>query len=147
MTHPLASEALMVDAFGDVHMLSHLLGASNRADIRRLNALEKEREALSEELAGTRRQLAAKDADVRRLAVALEDESRAARSGREAASPDAQSQVRALTEEGAYRELQARIAVLESRLEEADRGPLAPNPGGGSRSSARRRSCGRRATA
>ena len=120
MTHPLASEALMVDAFGDVHMLSHLLGASNRADIRRLNALEKEREALSEELAGTRRQLAAKDADMRRLAVALEDESRAARSAGKRLA-DAQSQVRALTEEGAYRELQARIAVLESRIEEADR--------------------------
>lgn len=46
MTHPAVSRALRVLAFGDVHMLSHLVGASNRADIRRLAALEAEREAL-----------------------------------------------------------------------------------------------------
>ncbi len=33
-------------AFGDVHMLSHLVGAANRADIRRLQALEEENAAL-----------------------------------------------------------------------------------------------------
>ena len=67
MTHPLASERLMVDLFGDVHMLSHLLGASNRADIRRLRFLEREREALSEELAGSRRRSAERDAELRQL--------------------------------------------------------------------------------
>lgn len=42
MTHPLSTFALRTEAFGDVHMLSHLVGASNRADIRRLAALEEE---------------------------------------------------------------------------------------------------------
>ena len=42
MTHPAASVALRNRAFGDVHMLSHLVGAANRADIRRLVALEKD---------------------------------------------------------------------------------------------------------
>lgn len=41
MTHPQASLALVQRAFGDVHMLSHLVGAANRADIRRLQALER----------------------------------------------------------------------------------------------------------
>ncbi|WP_326539148.1 DUF2325 domain-containing protein [Pseudorhodoferax sp.] len=40
MTHAQATLALRKRAFGDVHMLSHLVGAANRADIRRLQALE-----------------------------------------------------------------------------------------------------------
>jgi hypothetical protein len=42
MTHPDADAALRRDAFGEVHMLSHLMGAANRADIRRLVAMEQE---------------------------------------------------------------------------------------------------------
>jgi hypothetical protein len=42
LTHPLTGHALMKRAFGEVHMLSHLVGAANRADIRRLTALETE---------------------------------------------------------------------------------------------------------
>ncbi|MCM3250500.1 hypothetical protein M3563_19420, partial [Bacillus amyloliquefaciens] len=42
MTHPRATMAVRQVAFGDVHMLSHLVGAANRADIRRLVALERE---------------------------------------------------------------------------------------------------------
>lgn len=42
LTHPSVTPALRQLAFGDVHMLSHLVGASNRADIRRLAALEAE---------------------------------------------------------------------------------------------------------
>ena len=117
MTHPLASEALLVDAFGDVHMLSHLLGASNRADIRRLRVLETERGALSGELAGVRRQLSMKDADVRRLSDELGSSARAARRV-EKRLADAQLRLSALTEGGACRELSARVDVLESRLEE-----------------------------
>ena len=32
-THPLTSEAFFMKAFGEVHMLSHFVGASNRVDI------------------------------------------------------------------------------------------------------------------
>ena len=42
LTHPEAGPALMKRAFGQVHMLSHLVGAANRADIRRLTELEAE---------------------------------------------------------------------------------------------------------
>jgi Uncharacterized protein conserved in bacteria (DUF2325) len=40
LTHPAATQPLIRDAFGEVHMLSHLVGAANRADIRRLCELE-----------------------------------------------------------------------------------------------------------
>jgi hypothetical protein len=40
MTHPLATMPVRQKAFGELHMLSHLVGAANRADIRRLVALE-----------------------------------------------------------------------------------------------------------
>lgn len=46
VTHPATSEELRSLIFAEVHMLSHLVGASNRADIRRLADLEKENERL-----------------------------------------------------------------------------------------------------
>jgi hypothetical protein len=46
MTHPALTPDVRALAFGDVHMLSHLVGASNRADIRRLVALEADCETL-----------------------------------------------------------------------------------------------------
>ncbi|MDE2612401.1 MAG: DUF2325 domain-containing protein [Burkholderiales bacterium] len=48
MTHPRTTEALRRSVFGDVHMLSHLVGASNRADIRRLVELERQNGELRE---------------------------------------------------------------------------------------------------
>ncbi|MCW5116329.1 DUF2325 domain-containing protein [Burkholderia cenocepacia] len=50
MTHPRATMAVRQVAFGDVHMLSHLVGAANRADIRRLVALERENAELHAKL-------------------------------------------------------------------------------------------------
>ena len=40
ITHPATDWPLVQDIFGEVHMLSHLVGQSNRADIRRLRQLE-----------------------------------------------------------------------------------------------------------
>jgi hypothetical protein len=50
VTHRDVSDELRKTAFGDVHMLSHLVGAANRADIRRLVALEEENADLQERL-------------------------------------------------------------------------------------------------
>lgn len=50
LTHPVATEAVVKSAFQDVHMLSHLLGAANRADIQRLRHLEQEMGTLTEKL-------------------------------------------------------------------------------------------------
>jgi len=40
LSHPATNETLLREIFADVHMLSHLVGAANRADIRRLRQLE-----------------------------------------------------------------------------------------------------------
>jgi hypothetical protein len=50
MTHPLAGHDLVREVFGYVHMLSHLVGAANRADIRRLQQLGAENAELTEKL-------------------------------------------------------------------------------------------------
>jgi hypothetical protein len=42
LTHPATTAVLRNAVFGDVHMLSHLLGAANRADIQRLAALDED---------------------------------------------------------------------------------------------------------
>ncbi|BAO92453.1 DUF2325 domain-containing protein [Caballeronia cordobensis] len=50
MSHPHATIDVRQSAFGELHMLSHLVGAANRADIRRLVALEAENQALREKI-------------------------------------------------------------------------------------------------
>ena len=50
LTHPLTGPALVKRAFGEVHMLSHLVGAAGRADIRRLRQIEEENAALREKV-------------------------------------------------------------------------------------------------
>lgn len=67
VTHPLVGDELLVRAFGEVHMLSHLTGAANRADAKRLTSLEAT-------LAETRRSLAAQAAEQRRAAARHADE-------------------------------------------------------------------------
>jgi hypothetical protein len=50
LTHPAATPAILREAFGEVHMLSHLVGAANRADIRRLCQLESDKAELEARL-------------------------------------------------------------------------------------------------
>ena len=71
LTHPEASDDLVRQMFGEVHMLSHLVGAANRADIRRLTDLEAENAQLREKLrrqeAHLREGLSTRDATIRDL--------------------------------------------------------------------------------
>lgn len=71
LTHPAATQAIVKKAFGDVHMLSHLVGAANRADIRRLSALEAENTRLHDKVARQqaqlREQITARDDRIRAL--------------------------------------------------------------------------------
>jgi hypothetical protein len=75
LTHPAATPAIVREAFGEVHMLSHLVGAANRADIRRLCQLEADKAGLETRL--ERQQLAfrqavvSRDADIQALHQAL----------------------------------------------------------------------------
>ena len=71
LTHPLTTEEIVKRVFGDVHMLSHLVGAANRADIRRLRELQQENAALTSKIERQQRQLqqgfAERDAKICRL--------------------------------------------------------------------------------
>ncbi len=75
LTHPAATRALIRDAFGEVHMLSHLVGAANRADIRRLCQLEEEnaelRARLDRQQAAFRKAVVTRDASIQELRQAL----------------------------------------------------------------------------
>lgn len=115
LTHPQATPTLIAAVFGDVHMLSHLVGAANRADIRRLQALETERTALAAKVA---RQ------EARLRALALRHQAALARVRQEsaarapaAASPVAVAPETAELAERLARET-ARRRALEARLEE-----------------------------
>jgi len=71
MTHPAASDAVVRGIFGEVHMLSHLMGAANRADIRKLGELEAENDRLRGKLGRQQDQLrdglTRRDARIREL--------------------------------------------------------------------------------
>ena len=71
LTHPAATRVIIRDAFGEVHMLSHLVGAANRADIRRLCQLEKEtaelRARLDRQQAAFREAVITRDATIQEL--------------------------------------------------------------------------------
>lgn len=71
LTHPATNDALVRDIFSEVHMLSHLVGAANRADIRRLRQLEAENAELDTKISRQQHQLrdaiVARDAAIREL--------------------------------------------------------------------------------
>jgi hypothetical protein len=71
LTHPAATDEMVKRVFGEVHMLSHLVGAANRADIRRLRQLEEETTALSAKLERQQKLLrdgfTSRDETIRRL--------------------------------------------------------------------------------
>ena len=75
LTHPAATRTVIRDAFGEVHMLSHLVGAANRADIRRLCQLEEEnaelRERLDRQQAAFREAVVTRDTSIQELRRAL----------------------------------------------------------------------------
>ena len=108
-------------------MLSHLAGATNRADIRRLRSLEGERQELSEQLAGARRRSLEREAEHRRFTeerdVKLRDltqrlqETQAA----EMRLERIEARLRNFEDGEAVRALRARNTELESALDESRR--------------------------
>src|SRR5262249_11928102 len=57
LSHSATNDALLRKIFGDVHMLSHLAGAANRADIRQLRQLEEAKAELEVKTARQQQQL------------------------------------------------------------------------------------------
>jgi hypothetical protein len=115
LTHPATTDELAKQVFGKVHMLSHLVGAANRADIRRLGRLEEDNAALAAKLERAQGQLrdgfTARDATIARLNRML-----AAAASREVAAP-ALATEDAETVQGALAELHKRLAAETSRRE------------------------------
>ncbi|HTB42894.1 MAG TPA: DUF2325 domain-containing protein [Acetobacteraceae bacterium] len=109
LTHPATTQAIIRDAFGEVHMLSHLVGAANRADIRRLCELEADNADLRARI--DRQQLALRDAVVTRDARI--QELRDALTQRIAAEPSGAEPSGGGEDSGVLRQL---VADLERRL-------------------------------
>lgn len=126
MTHPDAIMSVRQAAFGDLHMLSHLVGAANRADIRRLVALEEENAALKDKIERQQDKLLElskeRDASTRQLSAQVAELSAKAErlAGTSAASPEAE--VIALREALAARD--ERLAIHTSRRETAEQRAL-----------------------
>lgn len=120
LTHPATSDVLVREILAEVHMLSHLVGAANRADIRRLRELEAEKTALEAKVARQQRQLrdavVTRDATIRSLNRALEDRLSGDRdSGADACPPPATEAWEAL-----FGDLKRRLAASEARRERAE---------------------------
>jgi hypothetical protein len=131
LSHAATTDALVKRVFGQVHMLSHLVGAANRADIRRLADLEAENADLGEKV--ERQQVQIRDAVTQRDAKIRDLEALLAKAlsqsvsttGDVAAEAAAMATMvanleRRLSSEASHRaRLEERLKAAEARLIEA----------------------------
>jgi hypothetical protein len=122
LTHRATTPDVRQVVFGDVHMLSHLVGAANRADIRRLAALEVQNAELQAKIdkqqAQLRDAIVWRDESIKRLTNQVA--AQIARSEGEAAEPsDAPSEVQTLRELVAS--LHRRLETATARCDRAER--------------------------
>ena len=122
MTHPYATMSVRQAAFGELHMLSHLVGAANRADIRRLVALEEENAVLRDKVERQQHRLheisTERDATIAQLGEQLVKLTAQARPQLSAETAGFAEEVKALQEKLA--EANARLALHTSRREAAE---------------------------
>ena len=137
LTHPAADRPLIEEAFGQVHMLSHMVGSSNRMDITRLRTLERQLGERDQKIARQEGRLAQSsrdraellrkveglEAEVRRLQIAERTtEKTISNAVAKSALPRQLSAERARSER-----LAARLADLESQAKEAYKFSVALN--------------------
>jgi hypothetical protein len=119
MTHPHAIISVRQVAFGDLHMLSHLVGAANRADIRRLVALEEENAALKDKIERQQEKLhelsTERDASLRHLSTQVAELSAKAERRPDTSKAGLLAEVEALHEALAARD--ERLAIHTIRRE------------------------------
>jgi hypothetical protein len=117
LTHPATNNALLREIFGEVHMLSHLVGAANRADIRRLRQLEEANAELEAKVGRQQQQLriaiVSRDTTIRELRQALEEQ--ISRDGNSAAKRSTDQDATIWTDLVA--DLKRRLATAASRCE------------------------------
>lgn len=118
LSHPATDGPLVQEVYGEVHMLSHLVGMSNRADIARLRQLEQELGARDDRIARQEERLLQLGAERESLARRVAELEQAAR--RQAVAPA----LAAPAEDEALRrrlaDEQARSALLAERLAALD---------------------------
>ncbi|MEQ5841821.1 DUF2325 domain-containing protein [Paraburkholderia acidicola] len=122
ITHPQATLDIRQAAFGELHMLSHLVGAANRADIRRLVALEEENAELRSKVERQQSRLhemsTRHDAQTRELTAQIAQLETQARQPRTADDTAREAEVATLRDALAARD--ARLALHTSRREAAE---------------------------
>ncbi|WP_250516596.1 DUF2325 domain-containing protein [Caballeronia sp. INDeC2] len=127
MSHPHATIDVRQSAFGELHMLSHLVGAANRADIRRLVALEAENQELREKVERQQARLlelsAERDASVRQSnELALQLAALGQRSA-DMSTAELEAEIERLREK--VEDGERRLALHTSRREAAEQRALA----------------------
>ncbi len=129
MSHPASDRPLVQDVFGEVHMLSHLVGSSSRLDIARLRKLQLDLEASDEKIARQEARLQAAARDYALLQTRTNDlEADLLRRQAAAIEPmnfDQRHEARLLQRlqaaEQRADDYDERFAALEARLAEAER--------------------------
>jgi hypothetical protein len=117
LSHAATNDALLSEIFADVHMLSHLVGAANREDIRRLRQLEDENAQLEAKVGRQQQQLrdaiVSRDSTIRELRCALEERIGCDRNSaaQHSAGPDSGMWANHVAD------LKRRLATVESRCE------------------------------
>lgn len=130
ITHPATNRALVEEAFGQIHMLSHMIGSSNRADVRRLRELERDLAERDDKIARQQARLAesaSERSDLRRDLDRLSAELRKGAASSASVAQDVTTQDvgvllrRIDTEKERTMRLVAQVERLESQLAEARR--------------------------
>ncbi len=128
LTHPKCDTALRTRCFEEVHMLSHQVGAGQRADLRRLNAAERDRDELRRAFDDlqrrTRRQLEDREQRLAELEHRLRDadDERRRLSALEAALCDELAELRRSQGQRRTTALQAELAEQRQRRAQAEQG-------------------------
>ncbi|MFE0753041.1 DUF2325 domain-containing protein [Inquilinus sp. NPDC058860] len=118
LSHPATDGPLVQEVYGEVHMLSHLVGMSNRADIARLRHLEQELGARDDRIARQEERLQQLGTERETLARRVAELEQAARRQAAMPAPAAPAEDEALRRRLA--DEQARSALLAERLAAQD---------------------------
>jgi len=118
MRHPLATDKLLAAVYGEVHMLSHLVGSTTRTELRRLGEAQAQVARLTEALEKRKRVLREAVAVWKSRTGDLEGQLAAERARREKAEHERIS-LRALLETRAVQELEAERDALRVQLDTA----------------------------
>jgi hypothetical protein len=131
LTHPATDRPLVEEVFGQVHMLSHMVGSSNRIDITRLRTLERELGERDDKISRQQARLSEGSRERAELLRKVEGLEMEVRRQEIAARTTAELTTGTLTEAGLLQRLDAekarsthlasRVAELEEQMQKAQK--------------------------